>query len=514
MTKRTLNVIKGNQGSGKTDRLREIASQKPGRYLFACPTIELAEEQEARAKTESLIPYIRGLHSGRKTKGGVFDQLVALKDEINANHAHAVVFITHETLVANQFNAFQGWIVMIDEAPSTLQSGIVKAGATYDLIVNALLPGGSNNGWTHCTLAGIGSRKPSHNDLSKDAEKFLKEAGRPTGVFIEDAAVQARKAFRWFSFWSPTYLNAFNDIYISASNYNGSLGYRAMVYFFPDKFDLVETDVSRRRIGQPSIEIRYFSDNHTGSTSFWDTDDGSKALVEVTDYIVKHTPDLDFWSANNSVEKRFRGRLGGEYISPLAMGLNKFRNKTKCAFIYSAKYTPNDGPIINVTKITAADITDARETETIRQFIMRGAIRNADYAGPYLIYLYEKPQAEAIQRHLTNGGFTNVIITNVGTPAINTIARRKATLVEKSDQEIVAGRKAASAARSKRNDDKKFVEKWARKAISAGHGQFSDFSAAEMKGWQPKRDSLTKYIDKAIPMLKSGQAMPTLKDLD
>ena len=513
MTKTVLNVIKGNQGSGKTDRLREIASQKPGRYLFACPTIELAEEQEARAKEEKLIPYIRGLHSGRKTKGGVFDQLIALKDEINASHAHAVVFITHETLVANRFDDFKGWSVMIDEAPSTLHSGQVQAGATFDMVMEGLVAGGSNNGWTHYTMSGVAANKPRHNDLSADAAKFLKEAERPTGVFIDDAALKAHNAFRWFSFWSPTYLSAFNDIYISASNYTGSLGYRAMAHFFPDKFDLVETDVSRPRIGQPSIEIRYFSDSHTGSTSFWDKKDGSKAIVEVTDYIVKHTPDLEFWSANSNVEKRFRGRLGGEYISPLAMGLNKFRDKTKCAFIFSAKYTPGDSPIIDVTDITAGDITEARETEAIRQFIMRGAIRNSDYTGPYLIYLYEKPQAEAIQRHLTNSGYTNAVVTNVGTPVISAITRKMATLVEKSDEEILAKRKNASAARSKRNDDKKFVEKWARKAITSGYGQFANFTGVELKGWQTKRDELIPYIDKAIPILRTGSKMPRLKDL-
>ena len=514
MAKRTLNVITGNQGSGKTDKLRNVAAMTPGRYLFACPTIELAEEQEARAKQEGLIPYIRGLHSGRKPNGKVFDQLVALKDEINAHHPHAVVFITHETLIGNDFNAFQGWTVMIDEAPSTLHSGQVQAGATYDLIINGLVPAGSNNGWTHYAMDGVAANKPRNNDLSKDAEKFLKEASRPTGVFIEDAALKARKAFRWFSFWSPTYLSAFNEIYISASNYQGSLGYRAMAFFFPDLFDLVETDVSRPRTGQPAIQIRYFADSHTGSTSFWDSEDGLKAIVEVTDYIAKHDPDLGFWSANGSIEQRFKGRLGGEFIPPLAMGLNKFRHLTKCAFIYSAKYTPIDKPLTEVSDITAADITDARETEAIRQFIMRGAIRNRDYAGPYLIYLYEKPQAEAVQKHLNKHGFNNVVLTHVGSSAMSAITRKIATLVEKSDDERVAEMKAASAARSKRNDEKKFVEKWARKAIVAGHSRFAQFSPTELKGWQRRRDPLRVYIDKAIPLLKAGQSMPILKDLD
>lgn len=514
MAKRTLNVIVGNQGAGKTDKLRDVASKNPGRYLFACPTIELAEEQEARAKQEGLIPYIRGLHSGRKTKGKVFDQLVALKDDIDAHHPHAVVFITHETLIGNSFDGFKGWSVMIDEAPSTLHSGQVQAGATFDMIMNGLVAGGSNNGWTHYTMSGVAANKPKHNDLSSDAAKFLKEAERPTGVFIDDAALKARKAFRWFSFWSPTYLSAFNEIYISASNYQGSLGYRAMAFFFPELFDLVETDVSRPRTGQPDIEIRYFADTHTGSTSFWDSEDGLKAIVEVADYIFKHDPDLGFWSANGSIEKRFQGRFGGEFIPPLAMGLNKFRHLTKCAFIYSAKYTPTDKPITAVTDIAAADITDARETEAIRQFIMRGAIRNADYSGPYLIYLYEKSQAEAIEKHLKNNGFNNVVLTHVGSSFMSSIKRKIATLEEKSDEERLAEMKAAAAARSKRNDEKKFVEKWARKAILAGHSRFEDLTATELKGWQKRRDPLIAYIDKAIPILKAGQAMPLLKDLD
>ncbi len=38
------------------------------------------------------------------------------------------------------------------------------------------------------------------------------------------------------------------------------------------------------------------------------------------------------------------------------------------------------------------------------QFVMRGAIRNADYDGPYDAYLYSRSQAERLRDQLTTSG--------------------------------------------------------------------------------------------------------------
>jgi len=187
-----------------------------------------------------------------------------------------------------------------------------------------------------------------------------------------------------------------------------------------------------------------------GSTSFWESHDGLRVLAPITDVLAKNLPGEGFWSGNKIIETVMMGRLKGQFIPPLAAGLNAYREARECAFIYSAKPTPKDKPLMDVFALTKADIERAREEEAITQFVMRGAIRNPDYGKPYGIYLYSKPQAERLREKLIQIGFSDVTLAAVDVGVL-TGRRVRSGSSERTAEE----REAAKKARQKKDAERK-----------------------------------------------------------
>lgn len=413
-----ITVIQGTQGCGKTTVMRKEALDNAGRYVFSCPSIELIREQVdwLRRTEPALTVYESHTDSaGRMPVAQKIDHAKCAVD--NAGLEHAFLFISHEALMSYDFTGFAGWHMRIDEAPAVLQSGVMDANLTKAFIQGKVKSEERVGDWGYYASAEIIKWTDVGRDtMAKNALSFLKQANRPSGLFINEKALADNDEFVWFSFWSPTYLGAFASVKISASGYFTSLGYKATKHFYGDRCTFTVQNIPSLRTAQPAIEIFYMTDTHKGSTSFWDTSEGRKCLVEVCDYIGRRSPDLGFWSGNDVVHKLMEHRLRGEYIPPKAMGLNKFREKKSCAFIYSSKNTPNDRAIVEFLDVSQADILADREMEDIRQFIMRGAIRSPDYDGSYLIYLYEKDQADQLQRHLSESGFTQISVAPASVP--------------------------------------------------------------------------------------------------
>ncbi len=481
--------------------MREEALRLKGRYLFACPSIELIGEQVDRVKRINPSFPVYAVHSDSKIKGKVIDSVRYRKGEIEgAGIDHAIIFITHETLMGHDLNDFNDWHLRIDEAPSGLHSGVMDAKISYDFIEKQLASIAGQDDWgLYKLVASVGYRHAEKDPTTAGNANFYKQAGRPAGIFVNQRKLRDLKKFEWFSIWIPSDLTTFASIHIAASSYYTSLGFKALDYYLPQACRFNTKVIGSVRTGQPNIEIKYFTDSHEGSTAFWDESEGRHCIKEVCDHIAQATPDLDFWSANDLVYKLIEHRIAGEHISPLAMGLNKFRDKTKCAFIYSSKPLPSDQHVVDTTNLVYADFLLARETEAIKQFVMRGAIRNLDYDGDYLIYLYEKAQAEAIRQHLTNNGFTNVTLGKVASTFVGSHVRpvKKASQTEEEKYER---QKDMNKAKSQKLHKKKLVEKWAQAVIAAKVPKFEDLPSK--KHWRTSSDHLIPDINAKVNELR------------
>jgi hypothetical protein len=396
----TVEVLTGPPGSGKSTVMRLEAVKQPGRYLFAYMTERLLTEQAAEFGREvPLSAMVLEAHSKSPGRRHVQKKLDDAAAQVAASRTqHAIVLITHNALMAADLSAFEGWHFRIDEAPDAIQSGTEKSKIVRSFLKEHFeLESVGDDGWHVVNL------KPSakaavwkdEDGLSKGQAELLNQAQRVNRVFVK--APDFSGSFEWVSVWSPHVLEPIAaSVIIAGASYPTSIG--ALVA--ASHVGFVERPILMARTGSPTIRIHYFTQGHEGSTALWKTSEGRAFIVKLCDYLVANAPGLGFWSANEPVANLLEHRVSGELLSPKAAGQNAFRKRTSCAFIYSARPTPNDMPIKDLFGLTDDEIRVARQDEDVIQFVMRGAIRNPDYAGDYDIYLYSRAQAERLRNQL------------------------------------------------------------------------------------------------------------------
>lgn len=397
--KMLVEILDGPPGCGKSTTLREDAAKAGGRYLFAYPTIPLLREQAEAFRATGAFTVIEA-HSKSKGKGAVETRLADAACEIvEAGITNAVVMTTHESFMACDLSPFAGWHFRIDEAPIAAQSGKVRIPVSRELFRAKFdLKPMAQGQWHEVVLRNEADRwtDVANDDLGQPVSEFIKHASRRTGAFVDVPSWHVR-SFNWCALWSPHLLEDIAASFtIAGASYPHSIG---AFIAAPHVMSQVRT-LPMHRTGMPTINIHYFTEGHTGSTKLWRTSGGRAMIVKVCDYLAQNVPDLGFWSGNNVVKELMEHRLAGDMIEAKAQGRNEYRDKTSCAFIFSSKATPDDEPLKSLTGITDAQIERAREEEDILQFVMRGAVRNADFDGDYDIYLYSKGQADDLAAKL------------------------------------------------------------------------------------------------------------------
>lgn len=456
--KMKVTVLTGPQGSGKSTVMREEAIAQPGLYLFAAPTHELIDEQAEAFRKEAPRLKVWPVHSKVGGKGKVEERLAFARSEIiREGHAHAVILTTHDALMGSDQSAFRGWHARIDEAPAAIQAGVFDISeARPSLKTRFHLLSKADSEWSGLSL--IGS-KPNWKKLqaslgAKELVEFYKQAQQPARVFVKAADWDERDDIAWFSMWTPLELAGFASVEIAGTSYPKSVGYHAALALFEERLEFDEREISAVRKGQPNVLIHYFASAHRGSTTYWKTSDGRLQIKKVCDYLAGILPTSAFWSGNEVVQHLMEHRIEGTLIPASAAGLNKHRERKHCAFIFSAKATDDDKPMMKVFGLTKADIEAAREDDIIAQFAMRGFIRNLEYDGPYDIYVYEKVQAERLLDHLANLGFTKVEFVAEDGAGIMKTRRKSDGPNEAEKAEKKAARNEAAKLRMRKNRSK------------------------------------------------------------
>jgi len=418
-----ITVLTGPPGCRKTTRMREGAIETPGLYLFSMPTIALIEEQEAafRAALPSLLVF--AIHGDAKPKRKINRQIEEALSVINdAGCRHAIVMITHVSMMAEDLSVFAGWHARIDEAPNSVQSGKVTVKGAEPLFQSLFtLEDFGHDGWS--VLKPNGPR-PSFFDTKNNPalapiEELIRLSYRPSGVLVDVKSFSGlNEKMSWWSIWTPADLEGFASVQIAGASYETSLGAKVLKHWFSDKVRLVPKPLQMKRTGNPTITIYYFTEGHRPSTRLWDDRQGRKRLKAVADWLEANAPQIEFWSGNPEVLKLLDWRVAGEPIKPRVAGLNWMRDMKACALIYSSGRTNDDEPLQAVFGFTDDDIRNAREDEDVLQFVMRGAIRKPDYDGRYDIYLYAKAQADRLAGKLAASAVGTVEIVPVAEAGI------------------------------------------------------------------------------------------------
>ncbi len=473
-------VLTGPQGGGKSTVMRDEAIVSPGLYLFAMPTRELIDEQVAAFFQASPALETVKVYS-EPGKGPTARRVADARADIEARGVrHAVIFATHATLMAHALDGFDDWHVRIDEAPAAVQAGRFNIGVslrgwfsdTFDLV---------NRPGDEWSILRLKIAKPNWQALkldvgTKELGDFIKEASQPDRVLVKTTSWDDTDNIDWFSMWTPLSLSHTRSVTVAGTGYTTSVGFKTAQSLYEDVLGFTPREIAPPRTGQPTINIHYYVRGHKGTSTYWETHEGLRVISPICDHLQRTLTSDGFWSGNKIIETVFYGRLTAPYfIAPMAMGLNKCREKVQCAFIFSATATEADKPIMEVFGLTKTDIEKAREAETIAQFAMRGAIRNLDYNGPYDIYVYSEVQAERLREHLSNIGFTTVECTPVDEAGVMEVEREK-TLTPKTPEQI-----EEQVTRRREKDAQRKSDKRAEAAKAAGR----EPSANEGRGGRP-----------------------------
>ena len=390
-------------------------------------------------------------HSGAKMKGTVVDNLRRIVAEITPSE-HAVVAITHETLLGAALHVFAGWRLLIDETPNAITSGTSRWAAVGHLLPTACDFTPTAQRWSRLTLKpGVLTSRASDCVITKIDPALGRALRRPQGVLVQATtwkAVERLGDLSWLSVWSLDATRPCESVTLASASFADSLMGRALASAAPADLHLTTTTLAPQRAAQPTIRLRYFTAGHEGSTAFWGTSEGRACLKPVADHLEHRVPSLGFWCANDGVWELLEHRAHGLRLGARTTGTNQHRALTSCAATYSAKATPEDRTLQALTGLSSAAIRTAREDEDIRQFVCRGAIRDLAFGGAYHVYLYSRAQAERLATWLRSVGYADVALEGLPQAGIMEVGR--AVKVRASSAEERAARKRALASERQR----------------------------------------------------------------
>ena len=328
---------------------------------------------------------------------------------------HVILVVTHTGLTLADLGRFEGggWHARVDEAPDVVTSGTLKVpaaatwyAATYDLRPSAIA------GWYEVVVRADApslSAIRADDHLAEIAPWHRRAASARTRVYVDvgswdDAAVTARTV-RWWSIWSLAELQAFDSVVVAGAAVDRCLAARAAEVVDGVTYRIEHLPVQRSK--QPHIRIHYYAGQHLGSSTWFASPAGRDVLLRIAADL-KARGGVEFWSGNDVVRKLLEGKFAGEMERPKLAGLDKFESMKSVAFIYSSKAVPADAVLQELLGLSVQDITAMREDEDVRQFVSRGAIRDAKYGGTYDVYLYDVRQARALAAALRADGFEDV----------------------------------------------------------------------------------------------------------
>jgi hypothetical protein len=402
--------------------LRRMLGQ-PGRYLLAAPRTDLLDEHAEWLRNEAhergmtiRIEVVHAYQGLPDVPRRIADACQSLSQE-----AHAILLVTHEALRSIDLSPFveadAPWHSRVDEIPDALASGAFKAPAAAQYLRQVYdLASTDAKGWWRATLK---PDAPAPSALMADTHlralvAFDKRARshQGGGVLVNvgdwrDATLKNRTV-QWYSAWTPAALNGFASVEMAGANFRTSLCGLASQRLDAGQIEYIEERLGAgQRQAKPAVILRYFTQAHTGSTTWWANGLGKRHLNSVLRHLTT-VRDLGYYSGNECVTSYFDGWLDhAKEVRPKQAGTNGLIHHTSCAFIYSNKAQTGDDPIRIALGFTADEIKRARETEDVVQFAMRGAVRDPTFTGTYIVYLYDRAQADALGDYLRANGVTD-----------------------------------------------------------------------------------------------------------
>ncbi|MDX7920417.1 hypothetical protein SJS82_00440 [Aeromonas media] len=235
------------------------------------------------------------------------------------------------------------------------------------------------------------TKKEQEGDLYKSLQKEFRITEQNDKFFMNKS---------WFKYSAVEQLSIFAykdltkymglDITFMANDFENSLIYLA----YQDLFERVDWNLRTRTIPlKDRLAVKYFSKGDLSAT--WKENNPQK-LKTVYDYLNTELNGSKFlWTKNKKDGDQYT--LLGKYISPDSRGLNDYQDYKTCVWLASMKPAPTEQACLeHAFDITGAQIVQARELETLHQFVMRGVIRDYDSTEIQTVYVFSEEQAKSL----------------------------------------------------------------------------------------------------------------------
>lgn len=412
------------------------------------------------------------------TSGTVHGTRARVRDLPDQLRDHCVVLITHTAMMISDLSKFEGWHVWIDETPSVYMQEAFVSSVSHDFLERnfKLSPLSSDHAWHAMSMTETGWRtglkeiaadsalsvyrnlyervlacsQPPESLPKRIRKDIHHDARRAVVCDLPDwSAAKDRRAWSYWSVWSPKSLNAFRTATVMANGFDRSLTFELFRKLEPD-VDWQRLEIPHRPFANRTVTIEYFAETHRASRYLFESDDGKANLQRIASHL---KGEEQIWMTNERYAVSLR-EMGGLRLSPKQAGSNQYENRSAAACIYSAKPSPVQQEILTHIGLDPEVWTETNEHETILQFLARTSIRDPKATANVTLTVYDKVQAAYLQRYFENLPHCDVEmrLTDLGFAYVERGRGRPAKQKSDTDRsQSIEKRKEADRARAKRN---------------------------------------------------------------
>ncbi len=464
-----ISVYHGRTGAGKSQKLKKSIIGKVGRHLLVVPRRRSVDEcyvdlSKVRAQLSTGIKIHKFKSAdGKKQKAKIAKQIEDCVASYESEDEHCVIIITQAAFLMLDPALFAGWHVMFDE--------LLAGGNLSGPLFAPVMWKGYQNLFTitplkeediarcldpslHriCAVPGVEAKDLMVDALLSDADRSLyQRASTAIPVYTDATCLEdiGRRRCRWCSPWTLDQTDGFGSVEIAACDIEESLMHKLS----PRLYDMVQCGGGA---SLARVRVFYFDAGAaTCSAAYWQDQIGARNLALVGKEIARRG-GVDFWTCNESGENILKPIMprtsiyrveddlypaDGTWIRQQQDGTNYYRKCLSCAILISSKAQEHEAifELINPAATKQA-ISRSREDSLIFQFVSRGAIRMKDFAGEYVIFVYDRQQAEALQAKLFAYDYPDTTIEHIAieafTERVHEPKGRKPTYATPEEREI------------------------------------------------------------------------------
>ena len=387
----------GRPGAGKTRKMTMKMATVPGKWIYAVDRNDVFDEREEliRSFWNRKNPKVVQINcvTSNDVRKGIREAAQEYKEE-----EHVVLIVTHAGLLMSDLSGFHGWSLVIDENINVWQLREVNTKMSSHMLKQDLkIVKRKKDKFNRIMLKGTANINDVKDDTYACEVAELYIVAKQGTVYCSAASFENSDDWEWWTIWDFKQLRPFKDVFVVANSFTSSLAYQLMA---AEGITFTAMEFGGPEYEPRTLTIKYFDENNKATASYFETKKGQDVLKKISKYFSDNP--VDIWSCNNDKEKvRYEKLLNipGMKLSPAVAGSNEYMRYTSGAFIYSAKPTTAEVEKLKQFKINREQIVRARETEQIIQFATRLALRNPADKRDCLFYVYDKFQAQALEKY-------------------------------------------------------------------------------------------------------------------